>query len=137
MLHRPSIGLLLLIPALLPALAGCPGSLDNPERFKDGGGADCSDVPALLAMKCGTSGCHASSNPANGLDLASDDPMGRLSGKAATGGMGTIIDPSAPEDSVLYQKLTDSPPFGGRMPPGAPFDETTMACILSWIEAGK
>lgn len=131
MSHTTSIAALL----FLLVLPGCPGSLEDPDRFKDGGA--CSDVPALLAQKCGTSGCHASENPSNGLDLASADPMGRLSGKSAQGGSGLLIDPSSPDQSVLYTKLAESPPFGGRMPPGAPFDDATAACILSFLEDGS
>jgi hypothetical protein len=112
-------------------LAGCPGSLENPERFQDGGA--CSDVPTLLASKCGTSGCHASENPSNGLDLASADIKGRLTGQSAQGGSGLLIDEDTPDQSVIYTKLGESPPFGGRMPPGAPLDDATADCILAWL----
>ncbi|APR79270.1 Hypothetical protein A7982_04617 [Minicystis rosea] len=115
------------------ALAGCPGSLENPERFAEQFGT-CPDVPTLLNTACGTANCHGASNPSSGLDLASSDIAGRLAGKEATNG-GLLLDFDAPEKSVLYTKVTDLPPFGSRMPlGGTPFDDTEVSCILSWIE---
>jgi hypothetical protein len=129
MTRRPSLAPLL----LAAALVGCPGSLDDPGRFSDQFGT-CPDIPMLLVTSCGTAGCHAADSPAAGLDLASADVLGRLSGTMAQGG-GVLVDPSAPEASVLYTKLTSSPPFGSRMPQsGAALDDATVACVLTWIE---
>lgn len=129
MKRRPLLAPLLLV----AALTGCPGSLENPERFAGQFGA-CPDIPMLLATSCGTTSCHGSSNPASGLDLASSDIAGRLAGKEATNG-GLLLDFDAPGESVIYTKVTDAPPFGGRMPLGAtPFDDTEVSCMLTWIE---
>lgn len=125
---------LLLTSILTAALAGCPGSLDDPDRFAEQFGT-CPDVPTLLGKTCATAGCHAAESPSSGLDLASDDVAGRLSGQKAKGGDGLLIDPQTPADSVLYTKVTDAPPFGGRMPLGGdPLGDTQVSCILSWIE---
>jgi hypothetical protein len=125
---------LLLAAVLAAALAGCPGSLEDPGRFDEQFGT-CPDVPTYLATSCGTTGCHAATNSAGGLDLASADLATRLDGKKASGGTGLLIDPSSPDQSVLYTKLTASPPFGSRMPlGGAPLDDTTVSCVLTWIE---
>lgn len=126
---------LFLTPLLfVSVLAGCPGSLEDPDRFNDQFGT-CPDVPALLSKTCATAGCHAADNPSTGLDLASDDLIGRLSGKKTAGGAGLLIDPTTPADSVLYTKVTGAPPYGGRMPlGGSPLDDTQVECILSWIE---
>jgi hypothetical protein len=60
----------------------------------------------------------------------------RLSGKEAAGGPGVLIDPTTPAASVLYTKLTATPPFGARMPlVGAPLGDGDIACVLSWIES--
>ena len=60
----------------------------------------------------------------------------RLSGKKAMGGPGLLIDPTTPTASVLYTKLTPTPPFGARMPlVGAPLSDADIACVLSWIES--
>jgi hypothetical protein len=129
---------------------GCPGTLDDPARFLDAGaaadvsapvegdeagaGGSCPDVPGLLAQTCTASTCHSASNKAQGLDLQSPDVAARLVGVPATEGAGVLIDPSAPAKSVLYAKLTASPPFGARMPLGAaPLDAPTLACVLAWV----
>jgi hypothetical protein len=126
----------------LVALAGCPGTLDDPERFVsddaavDAGGDGPSstvDVPHIFAATCADAGCHSSTDKAQGLDLQSDDMVARLLGVPARGG-GLLIDPASPTHSVLYAKLTSNPPFGVRMPLGKPaLDDTTLTSILSWV----
>jgi hypothetical protein len=75
-----------LVLACLWALAGCAGSLDNPERFGDGGsnltGFVCPSLgkPAkaeVITKKC-VSGCHSASVQVSGLDLESADAGARL-----------------------------------------------------------
>ena len=56
----------------------------------------------------------------------------------ATEGPGLLVDPSAPSASVLYRKLTASPPFGAQMPLGQkPLPGAMAACVLDWIESGE
>jgi hypothetical protein len=124
------------------ALAGCPGTLNDRAAFEVEGGAEagstCDDVPAVvLAPRCGLSTCHSATMPAASLDLVSPDVYARLVGKAPSGGAGLLIDPGGdPQKSVLYLKLTSSPPFGSQMPlTGTKLDATTLACIASWIES--
>jgi hypothetical protein len=96
----------------------------------------CPDVPtSVFAAQCGLSGCHGANSPANGLDLVSPNVRARLLGHRASGGPGVLIDPGGNSNaSVLYLKLTSSPPFGARMPlAGAPLDDATMACVAAWI----
>jgi hypothetical protein len=142
--------------ALLAATAGCPGTLEDPAEFlaplddaaagDDAGGRDstaippaedggaCPDVPDLFATTCASSSCHSASNKAQGLDLQSADVAARLVDVPATEGPGLLIDPSAPSKSIVYLKLTASPPFGARMPLGeAPLDVSTLACVRAWI----
>ena len=70
-----------------------------------------------------------------GLDLESPGVQSRLVGMCAQGG-GLLIDPAEPSRSVLYEKLTPTPPFGARMPLGkAPLDPVTLACVLAWVSA--
>jgi hypothetical protein len=56
-----------------------------------------------------------------------------LVGKPSIGG-GLLVDPTHPEDSVLYRRLLG---IGGpRMPSGrAPLDDGTTACVLGWIQS--
>src|SRR4051812_2866149 len=92
------------------ALAGCPGTLKDKERFLvDGGGggaAPCPDVPAeILAGKCGGNGCHGGTVPAQGLDLESPGVAARVVGKPAMECTGILADPQDPTGSVIYTKL--------------------------------
>jgi len=149
--------------ALVAATAGCPGTLDDPGRFApgaldDGGGVagdsgipgpaataegggsgdDCPNIPQLFESTCTGASCHSASNKAQGLDLQSPDVAARLVNVPATEGAGLLIDPSAPAQSILYLKLSPSPPFGARMPLGAtPLDASTLGCVLAWITDGE
>ncbi len=121
------------------SMAGCPASLDDPSRFfgtSEGGGDVCSDVPDnLFIPTCAASGCHNPTDLAQGLDLESPGVATRLVGVRATGGAGMLVDPTQPEQSVLYTKLTFDPPYGARMPFGKdPLDDATIRCVLSWIQ---
>jgi hypothetical protein len=96
--------------------------------------ASCPDVPQeVLVPDCAGAGCHSSRDKAQGLDLQSPNLAARLVGAAATEGSGLLIDPAAPSSSVLYTKLTATPPFGARMPLGAALDGTTTGCVLAWV----
>ncbi len=119
-------------------LAGCPGTLRDPERFTDGGtdGGDCPDVPTdIFAAKCAGSSCHGGATPVQGLDLVSDGVASRVVGKAAIGCKGPLADPEKPEDSVLYIKIAPEATCGGRMPPGPALSDTEIACVKDWIAA--
>ena len=125
-------------------LAGCAGTLEDPSRFLvDAGSAPattdtgaCPDVPSqVLVPVCAIAGCHSEADMQQGLDLQSANLDSRLVGVCASGG-GLLIDPSFPGRSVLYTKLTASPPYGARMPfGGAPLDDGTLACVVAWITA--
>ncbi len=147
--------------ALAAATAGCPTSLEDPGRSggndgasgtdsgaggEDGGGTGsvlgeggaCPDIPRFLAATCTASSCHNASDEAQGLNLQSPDVTSRLVSVMATEGPGVLVDPSAPGASILYLKLTASPPFGAQMPLGQkPLPEAMTACVLDWIESGE
>jgi hypothetical protein len=142
--------------ALVAATAGCPTSLDDPGRFDGSGaapgtdrgnggpdgvlgeGGACPDIPQFFAATCTASSCHNASDEAQGLDLQSPDVPSRLVNVMATEGPGLLVDPSAPSASILYLKLTASPPFGAQMPLGqTPLPDAMTACILDWIESGE
>jgi hypothetical protein len=122
--------------ALLLILAGCPGTLENPERFREG---FCPDIPGeMFPQRCAATGCHGGLEPAAMLDLQSPGVAARLAGVPAAGddcsGMGTLADPADPEASLLYTKTLESPPCGARMPMvGAPLTEHDRQCLLDWI----
>ena len=144
--------------ALVTLMTGCPGSLSDAARFLDASAGDddarstveesvtsnadgaadggCPDVgAAVFTPMCAKSGCHATASMAASLDLQAPDIFQRLVGKPASGGAGVLIDPSGnPMKSVLYTKLTASPPFGSQMPLiGPKLDSATLACVGTGI----
>jgi hypothetical protein len=110
-----------------------PAGTTSPSSGTDN--AACPDVPdQIFATTCVAAGCHNSKDKQEGLDLQSPDVGPRLLGVIAMEGPGLLIDPSTPSDSVLYTKLTATPPFGVRMPSGGrPLDNADMACVLAWV----
>ncbi len=106
-------------------VSGCAGRLADPERFAQ---SSC-DAPAeILVPVCG--GCHT---PSSVLDLVSPDLESRLVGVAARGGPGLLVDPANPDASVLFTKVTSTPPFGRQMPLGASLAPADQGCVQSWV----
>ena len=60
----------------------------------------------------------------------------RVVGVTGVGCASTLADPANPEASLIYQKLSPTPPCGSPMPLARPSlsDEDT-ACVLAWIAA--
>ena len=136
-MHRPKLTRLGAI-ALLAACSGCPANLEDPGRFTtQASSGSCPDVPqAVLVPDCATASCHSTADKMQGLDLQSPNVASRLVGVSSTEGPGLLIDPSNPEASVIYTKLTASPPFGVRMPfSQPPLSDATTACVLAWVTA--
>lgn len=124
-----------LLGAAAALAAGCPGTLDDKSRFVTEDAGACGDVPTtIFEPTCARASCHSAVNPAQGLDLASPDVAARVVGQPATECVGTLADPLAPEASILYLKLTPSPPCGARMPfNGTPLSDAQIACVKDWI----
>jgi hypothetical protein len=128
----------LLLSAVL--LGGCPGELQNPERFE--GVPACRgniDVPRLFEEKCGSSVCHGgtSTDPAGGLDLTSPGVARRLVGVPAQGCGGLYrVDPHDPDNSFLLGKLIEPPAgCGDRMPLVGVLSVAELACVRSWVHS--
>lgn len=112
------------------AVTGCSGG--------GGSGADAGpncDVPALFQQKCSGSGCHGPTDSAAGLDLVSANVGERISDRLATQGLGVIVKPGRPEDSVLYDRVQAMPTMGARMPLSSPnpLPAGDVDCIRDWI----
>jgi hypothetical protein len=117
----------------IASLAGCPGTLENPERFKTDGGA-CPDVPTVtFANKCATDGCHVTPVLAGNLDLAAAGLEARVAGVQGSCNTDLLADPANPQDSLLYTKLDSAPPCGSKMPLVGTLEESEKQCILEWI----
>ena len=126
-----------LLDASTDPLAEDAGRSGEPaEASTAGDGGACPDVPTLFAQTCAAGACHSATNMAVGLDLESPNLAFRLVGACATEGTGPLLDPSDPQASVIYTKLTKTPPFGNQMPLAQPaFGEATLACVLAWASA--
>lgn len=135
--------ILLLVSALY--LAGCPGSLQDPDRFgpvggSDGGGGGACDVEQLLSDTCTGIGCHGAMDPAEGVDLMTAGVADRLVDTMSTSiaCTGRIeIDSADPANSLLLEKITmATPTCGAGMPflrPMLTADE--IACVEAWVMA--
>jgi hypothetical protein len=128
--------------------AGCAGALENPGDFSylqdagalnpDGGsiGGGCDPVTTIFVPSCATASCHSATTQQASLDLESPGLPARLLGKKCVGGPGFLIDPTNPDQSVIYTKVTATPPFNFQMPlGGSALDDDQVACIKSWVES--
>ena len=136
--------------AIACSLLACAGSLDRPERFaylnapRDGGTGDggldtdvdagCNPIADIFPPNCTTGACHGAQSQQGALDLESAGMPQRLVDKRAHGGPGMLIDSQNPDQSVLYTKLFDPPPFQFQMPLGASALSTDeLNCVQTWI----
>ncbi|GAC1351126.1 MAG: hypothetical protein NVS3B20_21750 [Polyangiales bacterium] len=148
--------------AALSTLTGCPGSLDEPDRFRDaaggggggeGGPVDPCDVPAkILKPKCATSsGCHSAADKTEGLDLESPGLKARLVDHPLFTGAGAITPKPAGavlihksgdlSKSMFWLKLVAPPltaaPYGSPMPlTGGKLNESDLTCVKNWVAQG-
>jgi len=82
-----------------------------------------SEVLNIFEAKCVS--CHSGASAPGGFNFATNTDAMIAAG---------LITPGDPEESVLYQKLTASPPYGERMPKGGPFlSADEMAYISEWV----
>jgi len=110
----------------------------------DGAGSDagpnlgpCGDVvERIFEPSCGGTGCHGATGAQQGLDLVSPGIAERVVGVSGIGCSATLADPANPEASLIYQKLSPTPPCGSPMPLARPaLSDDDAACVLAWIAA--
>ena len=82
---------------------GCPGELENPERFLDGGvPVTCPDIyNDIFVKRCAGSICHEGANAAAGLDLVAPNVESRLVDVPGRDCPGLLVDPVLHETSLL------------------------------------
>ena len=120
-------------------LAGCPGDLENADQYPSEPLELCQldlDVPALFQSKCGTSACHAGSEPKAELDLVSPGVYERMVNVPATQCDGRVrVDPREPNASFLIEKLRGTQPAacGDRMPFVSFLTGAEIACVQRWV----
>jgi hypothetical protein len=159
--HEIAIALLCLV-----ALLGCGGGDDDSSTNNAKGGAGMGsagkggsagngapaatftqifDMMYPMATNARCTACHsqppfdvANGNLSMGMDKASAYKalFGVKSTSSKCGGM-TYLDPGKPESSLLYLKLTATPPCGVRMPNGGNmFTPDQLEMVHGWIAAG-
>jgi len=131
--------------------AGSSGSAGRATGGKGGGGngsnetageagaasSACGDVVTrIFVPSCGGTGCHGAVAAQQDLDLVSPGVASRVVGVVGTGCASTLADPANPEASLIYQKLSPTPPCGAPMPLARPaLSDQDAACVLAWIAA--
>jgi hypothetical protein len=97
----------------------------------------CGDVVTrIFTPTCGGTGCHSATASQQGLDLVTPPVASRLVGISGTTCLETLVDPTQPENSLLYRKLLPKPPCGAQMPLARPpLSSADLACVRDWIAA--
>lgn len=101
------------------------------------------DAQPIFDRSCALAGCHDSVTAPAGLDLSTVGTgaalIGRPSGSADVGGACTgvapIVDPGAPENSLILLKLSGAPPCGSAMPLVGMLQPGERECIEGWVNA--
>lgn len=129
------------------ALAACPGSLENPDRFaRADGGMNMMPACALeldvevdiFAMKCSGDICHgggAANPPSGGIDLVTMGVADRLLDMPAVGCMQQpLVDTATPSNSVMLTRVRGAGACGSAMPLGTSgLSAGEIECIEAWI----
>jgi len=119
------------------SVAGCPGTLDNPEDFIDAG-LVLKNAETVLAENCGTAGCHdATAQAQAGLDLITPSVESRVVGVNAIG-IGcqskVLVVAGDPDGSYLLDKVLDMPGVCGfEMPYVGTISESDVQVLRRWI----
>lgn len=128
----------------------CPGELENPEQFTDGGEPTifCPSIATvesdIIVPKCGIGGCHDdSAAPQSGLNLKSPGVAARLLNVGASAACQSddstvYIIPGDSTGGLFLNKVLDKESgeaflCGSQMPPAAPLTEVEQACLKAWV----
>jgi hypothetical protein len=136
--HRGRMRLMLLgaAVALLVPLAGCPGDLENPERFMMATPPDCDAPTEVFAMRCAIAGCHGTGAPIYQID-APDFPASYIDVPTTGCSEYKYIDSASPEDSFIFRKVSMDDPgcATSRMPADgtAPLSDEEIECVRGWL----
>lgn len=96
-----------------------------------------SDIQPIFTGSCALAGCHAAPSPKAGMDLRAGSSYANTVGVTSTGYAPAIrVVPGDPGASVLYNKITNTGVYGGRMPPTGSLSAQQIELIRSWIEDG-
>jgi hypothetical protein len=139
----PATAAILIVGALASVAPGCgssPPSASEPASFD---AVYAALFPKSTNARCNF--CHAlqATETSNGkLQMGEDKAsayaalVGKTSSSSRCGGRPLVV-PGDPDGSLLYQKLSEPPPCGSRMPlGGAQLTEAQREMVRSWIAAG-
>ena len=135
---RPARLLLALLSAVCLAACGGDdsGSQGAPPTFTQ-------IYDQILFVRCADSACHGGGGGGAGMldftsrDMAYSQLVDHLSAGPSCGKIGIIrVDPANAQGSLLYLKLSATPPCGSRMPLGSNLTSDQTAMIADWIAAG-
>lgn len=92
----------------------------------------------IFTPNCSANACHGGDNPVHGLDLASDDPHGRLVDQDSTIAGLKLVVAGDPENSLLFLAVSEGYEAGSirKMPPGVDLSEEKIDALRQWIEDG-
>lgn len=97
------------------------------------------DVQArIFDRNCATSGCHAGSSPAQGMNLSAGVARRNIVGVASRQQPSLLrIDPGDPDNSYLVQKVEGRAASGSRMPLGrSALSPELIQLLRDWVAAG-
>ena len=82
------------------------------------------EVAEIIIKKC--TPCHAGGRSENGLGYIDKPAMLIAKG---------YLQPGDFANSLLYKKVSETPPYGGRMPKGGPYlNDAQLAILANWID---
>lgn len=93
----------------------------------------------IFNTNCALSGCHAGSNPQQGMDLSEGQAYAAIVGVPSTERPELMrVEPGNPDDSYLLMKIEGDPDIvGARMPLGRqPLSSSQISLVRDWIVAG-
>ncbi|MEM7159901.1 MAG: hypothetical protein AAF799_44080 [Myxococcota bacterium] len=122
-----------------------PECVDASAEVAPGWAPTLSNLRDHVFPACGFSSCHGSGGQAGGLDLDAADLHAELLGHAVSNETAMpLVNPGAPEQSWLFQKMAKCDPVDDagtpvtHMPSNAPFllEPSLVAMVREWIAAG-
>lgn len=115
-----------LFPSQIPADFHCDPTLDSIRA-------------GIFVTSCGWDACHGNNNAAFGLYLVENVRTvydGLVNVKSGSCPDWVLVTPGDPDNSFLWNKITqDQPACGERMPRGVePLPQAALDCVRGWIE---
>jgi PKD repeat protein len=108
-----------------------------------GGGGETATFSAvqeqIFTPSCAFSGCHGGASPAEGLNLEAGEAFTEIVNEESSQRPSLdLIEPSEPDNSYLYLKVTGDPSISGsRMPRGgSALSQQLLDLLRDWIERG-